>query len=75
MKPCPLCNSNNIKCSTRTGNEQIGYADTVTIACDDCGCNISRRGDTSKGGYADNSKCKREALNAWNMREGVEWQP
>lgn len=67
IKPCPFCGTQPIK--TRTGlSEVYAYADKVVYNCPGCGCSRGAVGDTSKGGYADNSKVEALALDHWNMR-------
>lgn len=66
LKPCH-CGGNAVK--TIEGlDERFGYANKVTIHCVSCGIRLSRMGDTSKGGYADNSRVEAVATEAWNRR-------
>lgn len=66
-KTCPFCGE-HATISVRSGDERDGYCDTHTITCSGCGCRISASGDTSKGGYADNSKVRSNLLTKWNKR-------
>lgn len=67
MMPCPFCGSQPRK--QRTGlSEVYAYADKVVYTCPKCGCSRGAVGDTSKGGYADNSKVDEQAKQAWNNR-------
>jgi len=67
LKPCPFCGTLPEK--KRTGlDERFAYADVVTYECPECGCSRSARGDTSKGGYADNSTVEKRAIERWNQR-------
>lgn len=65
--PCPFCGSSPRKCN-EWGDERNGYADTVVYQCTGCGVQIGATGDTSKPGYADNSKIEEQALAKWNRR-------
>lgn len=67
MMPCPFCGSQPRK--QRAGlSEVYAYADKVVYTCPKCGCSRGAVGDTSKGGYADNSKVDEQAKQAWNNR-------
>jgi len=67
LLPCPFCGT-----APRTRIEQLSeryaYAERVICECPNCGCAQSAIGDTSKGGYADNSTVKSRANAAWNRR-------
>jgi Lar family restriction alleviation protein len=65
--PCPFCGGRSLREKT-TLDERFGYADKVTYRCAGCGVSVSAAGDTSKGGYADNSAVEERALTAWNRR-------
>ena len=67
LKPCPFCGGNAKKLRT-SGDERDGYADRVHYVCTVCACSRGAVGDSSKGGYADNSKVEELALAAWNTR-------
>ena len=67
MKPCPFCGSDAEK-KTEGLSEVYAYANQVTYSCKSCGCSKSAMGDTSKGGYADNSTTEVRALESWNKR-------
>lgn len=67
LKPCPFCGRTPVKRHS-SGDERDGYADRVTYSCSSCGCSQGAIGDTSKGGYADNSKVDSHALARWNTR-------
>ncbi len=67
LKPCPFCGGTPVK-RRSSGDERDGYADRVSYACPSCGCSQGAIGDTSKGGYADNSKVESQALARWNTR-------
>lgn len=67
LKPCPFCGGTPVK-RRSSGDERDGYADRVSYACPSCGCSQGAIGDTSKGGYADNSKVEEAALAKWNTR-------
>lgn len=67
LKPCPFCGG-DAGCNRRSGDERDGYADLVTIFCTGCGVRVAASGDTSKGGYADNSTVYERAIGAWNRR-------
>lgn len=67
IKPCPFCGAQPLK--QRTGLSEVhAYADKVVYTCPKCGCSRGAVGDTSKGGYADNSTVEARALEQWNMR-------
>lgn len=69
IKPCPFCGAQPLK--QRTGLSEVhAYADKVVYTCPKCGCSRGAIGDTSKGGYADNSTVEARALEQWNMRAG-----
>ena len=70
LKPCPFCGGKPIKEKARL-DERFGYAETVTYRCVGCGCTRSARGDDSNGGYADNTKVEKNALEAWNRRANL----
>jgi Lar family restriction alleviation protein len=67
LKPCPFCGAQPV---VRTENldERFGYANEVKIQCPSCGAAKSAMGDSSKGGYADNSTTEQRAIEAWNRR-------
>lgn len=67
MLPCPFCGDMPVKLKSY-GDERDGYADCVSYVCKTCGCARGARGDSSKGGYADNSGVEQKALDAWNTR-------
>lgn len=64
---CPFCGHKPVK-QIRAGDERDAYALTVSYVCTGCGCSQRATGDTSKPGYADNSKVEVQALVAWNTR-------
>lgn len=64
---CPLCGTVT-RMSRRFGDERNGYADTVTVQCVGCGCNVSVTGDTSKGGYANNENLETKLHAKWGKR-------
>lgn len=65
--PCPFCGG-RAKREMECLDERFAYADRITYRCTCCGVKVSAMGDTSKGGYADNSKVEQRALSAWNRR-------
>jgi len=67
LLPCPFCGGKPNK-QRASGDERDGYADRVAYVCSGCGCAKGAKGDTSKGGYADNSKIEAQAVAAWNSR-------
>lgn len=67
LLPCPFCGGKPVK-KTSSGDERDGYAEHVSYQCSTCGCTRGACGDSSKGGYADNSKVEATALEAWNTR-------
>lgn len=67
---CPLCDR-MVTISKRSGDERDGYQDTLTVSCTSCGCNASVSGDTSKGGYADNSNLREKLYAKWSKRPTV----
>ncbi len=67
LDPCPFCRG-AAGMETQNGDERESYADTVTCYCTSCGASIKRRGDSSKRGYADNSRVHAETAAAWNRR-------
>jgi len=67
LLPCPLDNGRAVL-SVRADDERNAYCEHATVACTTCGCSVTRSGDTSKGGYADNSRVKADAIAAWNRR-------
>lgn len=71
LKNCPFCGG-NAKRFTESGDERNGYADFVGYRCVGCYVSKGARGDTSKPGYADNSKIEERAIEAWNRRSQPE---
>lgn len=67
IKPCPFCGG-RAKMHRMYGDERNGYAATVFYRCESCFVQRGATGDTSKPGYADNSKIEEKALAAWNQR-------
>ena len=67
FKPCPFCGGKPRR-EMHSGNERNAYADCVSYVCTGCGCRQSAMGDTSKPGYADNTKIEAQALEKWNRR-------
>ena len=67
LKPCPFCGT-KAKLKRVSLSEIHAYADEVTIYCAGCGISMVRMGDTSKGGYANNTKVVQKAIDAWNRR-------
>lgn len=67
LKPCPFCGGSPVRESV-TLDERFAYAEQITYRCAGCGCARSAKGDTSKGGYADNSTVEKRAIKAWNQR-------
>ena len=65
--PCPFCGNEARKISTSL-DERFGYALEVSYGCPVCGFRLSARGDSSKGGYADNHDVEEAALRKWNAR-------
>jgi Lar family restriction alleviation protein len=67
LKPCPFCGG---PAATRTEllDERYSYAERVFCGCPACGVSFKAVGDTSKGGYADNSKVHAQAVAGWNRR-------
>lgn len=65
-KPCPFCGGKPERVAKRL-DERFAYAIEVAYVCR-CGCRRVALGDSSKGGYADNSKVEDLALSAWNTR-------
>lgn len=68
---CPFCGG-EAKSFDFTGDERDGYRKVVTIVCTPCGASVSAAGDTSRGGYADNSTVKQRAIGKWNARANPE---
>lgn len=64
--PCPFCGKQP-KRFEYSGDERDSYADRVVYECA-CGCKKGAIGNTSKPGYADNSKVEQQAIAAWNTR-------
>lgn len=67
LENCPFCGERPTV-HRISGDERDGYADKVVIKCESCGCSQFTSGDTSKGGYADNSKVEAKAAAKWNRR-------
>lgn len=67
LKPCPFC-AGAPKVIIESGDERVGYANTVKVQCSSCGATIMASGDTSKPGYADNSTTGTRARAKWNRR-------
>ena len=67
LKPCPFCGG-PAKPNNTYGDERDGYTQTVTVRCNGCGARVTASGDTSKGGYADNSTAEARAIEAWDRR-------
>lgn len=67
LLPCPHCGGRPTV-STRTDDERNAYCAHVTIECSQCGSELTRSGDTTKGGYADNRRAQSDAIAAWNAR-------
>lgn len=65
--PCPFCGC-SAKYSYEHGDERDGYTNRAIYTCNGCGVSVSASGDTSKGGYADNTKIEAQALAKWNRR-------
>ena len=65
--PCPFCGSGARKIS-KLLDERFGYALEVSYGCPVCGFRLAARGDSSKGGYADNRGVEEAALRKWNTR-------
>lgn len=70
VRRCPFCGG-LAKRHYEYGDERTGYADRVFYRCEDCSVQRGARGDTSKGGYADNSTVEERALAAWNQRSNA----
>lgn len=68
---CPFCGG-EAKSFDFTGDERDGYRKVVTIVCIPCGASVSAAGDTSRGGYANNSNVKQQAVVKWNTRANPE---
>jgi hypothetical protein len=64
---CPFCGNGAHKVS-KSLDERFGYALEVSYGCPVCGFRLAARGDSSKGGYADNSGVEEKALRKWNTR-------
>lgn len=64
---CPFCGATPLR-KRVNHDERMGYALEIVYSCPGCGCSKSAVGDTSKGGYADNSNVEAEALVNWNAR-------
>lgn len=67
LLPCPFCGG-KAKKSLSMLSEVFAYANEMVIQCKSCGCSRSARGDSGKGGYADNSTVEKRAIEAWNAR-------
>lgn len=67
IKNCPFCGG-EAKRFKEYGDERNGYADFVGYRCVGCYVSKGARGDTSKPGYADNSKIEKRAIENWNHR-------
>mgnify|MGYP001257856704 CR=1 FL=1 len=65
--PCPFCGGRAKRLFESLG-DRCAYAHEVTYRCTSCGASVSACGDSSKGGYADNSTVEQRALGAWNKR-------
>ena len=65
--PCPFCGGEVHKTS-KSLDERFGYALEVSYECPVCWCRLTARGDSSNGGYADNSGVEEAALRKWNTR-------
>lgn len=70
--PCPFCGTERVAYSVEHQNEYVSYRDVGTISCTGCGASITRFGDTSKPGYADNSHVREDCVEAWNTRDNNE---
>ena len=66
-RPCPFCGNGAHKIS-KSLDERFGYALEVSYGCPVCGFRLAARGDSSKGGYADNRGVEESALRKWNTR-------
>lgn len=67
LKLCPFCGIAPLK-KSETLDERYAYARLVKYECPKCNCSQRAMGDTSKGGYADNSTVDERALAAWQQR-------
>ena len=67
LLPCPFCGTAP-RIRIEQLSERYAYAERVICECPSCGCAQSAIGDTSKGGYADNSTVRSRAYAAWNRR-------
>ena len=65
--PCPFCGGKPVT-YTESGDERNAYADRRVYMCSGCGVSVYVNGDTSKPGYANNSKIGAQALAKWNTR-------
>lgn len=65
--PCPFCGNGAHKIS-KSLDERFGYALEVSYGCPVCGFRLAARGDSSKGGYADNTGVEEASLRKWNTR-------
>ncbi len=70
---CKHCGG-DAELTIETLDERVAYANRATIRCLDCRVGVSRMGDTSQGGYADNSTVEAEAIAAWNRRVALKEQ-
>lgn len=67
VRRCPFCGGEAQR-HMNYGDERNGYAMTVFYRCKECFVQRGATGDTSKGGYADNSTVEDRALAKWNQR-------
>ncbi|GEM_PF-2074086 len=71
LNPCPFCGGSAML-SRESGDERVAYQARAWVACLPCGARgQSAYGDTSKGGYADNTGVELRAAAGWNTRAAL----
>ena len=71
LKPCPFCGGAGLMCR-ESGDERVSYQARAWVACRSCGSRgVVAYGDTSKGGYADNTGVELRATEQWNTRSAL----
>ena len=65
--PCPVCWVAT-KQHRDSLDERYAYAQKVTYICATCDLSAGAIGDTSKDGYANNSKVEDHAIENWNKK-------
>lgn len=68
FRECPFCGTVDPVYSAEQQSDNFSYRIIGTVVCLNCDASITRFGDTSVSGYADNSHVREDVVFAWNRR-------